>query len=117
MTITVPEDVLRQAGLSEREALVEFACLLFDAERLDVFAGARLAGLSRNEFESELRARRIAIYRPTLQDIEEDAAAEFVPEPNSPGDENVARWARMGAELTALTWPREDFSDWETVNG
>jgi predicted HTH domain antitoxin len=75
MTITVPDDILRQAGLSEHEALVEFACRLFDAERLDLFAGARLASLSRTEFETELRSRHIPIYRPTLQDVEDDEAA------------------------------------------
>lgn len=75
MTITVPDDILRQAGLTEHEALVEFACWLFDADRLDLFASARLAGLSRTEFEAALRARRIPIYRPTLQDIEDDEAA------------------------------------------
>ena len=75
MTITVPDDVLQQAGLSEREALIEFACRLFDAERLDLFAAARLASLSRSEFEAELRARRIPIYRPTLADIADEEAA------------------------------------------
>lgn len=75
MTITLPDDILRQAGLSEQEALVEFACRLFDAERLDLFAGARLADLSRSAFEAELHARRIPIYRPTLQDVEDDEAA------------------------------------------
>lgn len=75
MTINVPDDILRQAGLTERDALVEFACRLFDAERLDLFAGARLAGLSRADFEAELRARRIPIYRPTLQDVDDDEAA------------------------------------------
>jgi len=75
VTINVPDDILRQAGLTEQEAVVEFACRLFDAERLDLFAGARLAGLSRSEFEAELRARRIPIYRPTLQDVDDDEAA------------------------------------------
>ena len=75
MTITVPDEVLRQAGLSERDALIEFACRLFDAERLDLFAASRLAGLSRTEMEAELRIRRIPIYRPTLEDIADEEAA------------------------------------------
>jgi predicted HTH domain antitoxin len=75
MTIILPDDILQQAGLSEREALTEFACRLFDAEKLDLFGGARLAGLSRTEFEAELRARRIAIYRPSPQDVADDEAA------------------------------------------
>ncbi len=75
MTITVPDDVLRQAGLTEREAVIEFACRLFDAQRLDLFAASRLGGLSRAEFEAELRARHIPIHRPTLEDIGDEEAA------------------------------------------
>jgi predicted HTH domain antitoxin len=75
MEITVPDEILQQAGLSEHEALVEFACRLFDAERLDLFLAARLAKLSRAQFEAELRTRHIPIYRPTLQDVEDDEAA------------------------------------------
>ena len=43
---------------------MEFACRLFDAERLGLVLGARVAGLSRTESEAELRARRIPIHRP-----------------------------------------------------
>ncbi len=75
MTITIPDDILRKAGLSEGEALVEFACRLFDAERLDLAAAARLAGLERVQLEIELRKRKIAIWRPTLDDVKADAAA------------------------------------------
>jgi len=75
MTIVLPDDILRQAGIDERDALTEFACRLFDAERLDLFAAARLAGLERVAFEDELRTRGIALYRPSSADIADDAAA------------------------------------------
>lgn len=75
MTITIPDEILRQAGLTEQGALVEFACHLFDGGRLDLPAGARLAGLTRAAFEAELRARRIAIYRPSVGDIADDDIA------------------------------------------
>ena len=75
MTITLPDEVLAQAGLTEHDALIEFACRLFDAERLDLHAAARLAGLSRAEIESELRSRDIPIFRPTTEDIADEAAA------------------------------------------
>jgi predicted HTH domain antitoxin len=55
--------------------LIELACRLFDTERLDQFSAARLAGLPRSEFEAELRSRKIAIYRPGAEDVQEDAAA------------------------------------------
>jgi hypothetical protein len=34
MTITIPDDILRDAGLTEREALIELACRLYDAEKI-----------------------------------------------------------------------------------
>jgi predicted HTH domain antitoxin len=74
MTITIPDDILVAAGLTEKEALIEFACRLFDAEKLGLFQAGKLAGLSRVEMECELRKRNIAIYRPTLQDVERDMA-------------------------------------------
>lgn len=75
MSLTIPDEVLRQAGLDEREALIEFACRLFDAEKLELWPAAKLAGLSRVEMEDELTRRRIAIYRPTLDDLAEDLDA------------------------------------------
>ncbi|MCC7292150.1 MAG: UPF0175 family protein [Phycisphaerales bacterium] len=74
MTISLPDDILSQAGLTEREALIEFACRLFDGDRLDLFTAARLAGLSRAEIEAQLRARGIAVYRPTLDELRDDEA-------------------------------------------
>ena len=75
MTLTIPDDILKQAGLTEREALVEFACRLFDAGRLGLSVSARLAGLERVQMEIELRKRGIAVWRPTVEDVAGDAAA------------------------------------------
>ena len=75
MTITIPDDILRRAGLTESEALVEFACRLFDAGRLALAEAARLAGIDRVQLEIELRKRNIAVWRPTLDDVADEAAA------------------------------------------
>lgn len=72
MTFTIPDDILRLAGLTEREAIVEFACRLFDAQKLDLHTAGRLAGLSRAEMERELMARHIAVFRPTVEEFESD---------------------------------------------
>lgn len=74
MTIIIPDDILKQAGLTEREALVEFACRLFDADRLRMTAASRLAGLDRVRFEIELRKRLIPVWRPTPEEFAADAA-------------------------------------------
>ena len=75
MPLTIPDEVLKEAGLSEREALIEFACRLLDAGKLALWPAAKLAGLSRVEFKQELRQRKIPIYRPRLEDLADDLAA------------------------------------------
>ena len=72
MPVVIPDETLSEAGLSEREGLVEIACRLFEAGRLTLWSGARLAQLSRVAFEQELRARHIALYRPTVADLQAD---------------------------------------------
>jgi predicted HTH domain antitoxin len=72
MVLTIPDELLRAAGLTEEEALIEFACRLFQAERLGLWQAASLARLSRAEFEDELLKRAIPIYRPSLEEFEED---------------------------------------------
>ena len=68
------EEDLKEAGLTEREAVVEFACRLFDAGRLTLWSAARLAGLDRAGMEDALLARGIPIYRPQIADLNEDLA-------------------------------------------
>ena len=75
MPLVIPDDALREAGLSEREALIEFACHLFEAGKLHLWGAARLAGLSRVAFEDELFARRIPLSRPDESDLTDDLAA------------------------------------------
>jgi len=74
MPLVIPDDLLQQAGLDEREALIEFACRMFDAGKLALWPAARLAGLERVEMEQALIQRGIAIYRPSLRDVTEDVA-------------------------------------------
>jgi predicted HTH domain antitoxin len=72
MSITISDELLREAGMSDREALLEIACRLFDAGKLTLPLAARLAGLSRGEMEDQLLDRKIALYRPTLDDYRDD---------------------------------------------
>lgn len=74
MPLIIPDEVLQQAGLTEREALLEFACRLFDIGKLHHWPAAKLAGLSRIEFEDELHKRKIPIYRPKVEDLAHDLA-------------------------------------------
>jgi predicted HTH domain antitoxin len=74
MTLTIPGEIVEKNGLSEREALIELACRLFDIGKLDLWTAAQLAALGREEFEDELIDRNIAVYRPSLEDLEADLA-------------------------------------------
>ena len=75
MPLVIPDETLERAGLDSREALIEFACHLFDIGKLALWPAAQLAEMSRTEFEDELLDRKIAIYRPTLEDLEMEMAA------------------------------------------
>lgn len=72
MPLIIPDDVLREAGLNEHDALVEVACRLFDAGKLTLWSAAKWAGLTRTAFEEELRRRNIPAYRPGLADLADD---------------------------------------------
>jgi len=72
MGLNISDQELREAGLSDQDALIEFACRLYQAGRLPLWPAARLARLPRVEFERELRARSIAVYSPSLDDLHQD---------------------------------------------
>ncbi|MGP0066279.1 MAG: UPF0175 family protein [Isosphaeraceae bacterium] len=75
MPVMIPDETLREAGLSERDAKVEIACWLFEGQKLTLWSAAKLAGLNRVEFEQELLARGIPRYRPDPRDLAEELAA------------------------------------------
>ncbi|HEV3082250.1 MAG TPA: UPF0175 family protein [Gemmataceae bacterium] len=72
MPLTISDDLLREAGLSENEARIEFACRLFARGKLALWSAAQWAGLSRTQFEAELLLRKIPIYRPDSSDLADD---------------------------------------------
>jgi predicted HTH domain antitoxin len=75
MPLVISDEALRDAGLTEGDALVEFACRLFDANKITLWSAAKLAGLTRVAFEQALRERKIAIYRPLPTDLADDLSA------------------------------------------
>jgi predicted HTH domain antitoxin len=75
MPLVISDETLREVGLTERDALVEFACRLFDAHKITLWSAAKLAGLSRMGFEQALRERKIAVYRPQPGGLADDLFA------------------------------------------
>ena len=72
MPVLISDDVLRAAGMDEREAKVEIACRLFDAGKLTIGHASRLAGVDEMEFERQLERRGIPRIRYTEQMLESD---------------------------------------------
>jgi predicted HTH domain antitoxin len=72
VTITIPKEILQQAGLTEQDALVEFACRLFQSKRLTLGSAVRLAAITRTQFEEELKTRGIPAYELTLEEYRRD---------------------------------------------
>jgi predicted HTH domain antitoxin len=71
-TLHIPDDLLKQAGITEQEALIELACQLFDTGRLSLFFAAKLAQMPQQQFEDLLLERRIPLYRYTETDLDDD---------------------------------------------
>ena len=72
MPLVISDELLRAAGMSEREAKIEIACKWFDAGKLTIGRAAGLAGTTEVEFEGELARRGIPRYRYTEEMLESD---------------------------------------------
>jgi predicted HTH domain antitoxin len=63
MPVTIPDELLREAGLTEQEAQMEIACRLYDAGTLTMPQATHWAGVSRVELEAALIERRLPLIR------------------------------------------------------
>lgn len=63
MPLTIPDELLDEAGLSEQEARVEIACRLYNAGKLSMPQATRWAQISRTDFESALLERQLPLIR------------------------------------------------------
>jgi predicted HTH domain antitoxin len=75
MTINIPDQYLQEAQVTDREVLIETACRLFAAQKLFKSHAARLAGLSRAEFEEELIKRDLPLIIYDEEMFEQDLLA------------------------------------------
>ena len=72
MPLTISDEMLRDMRMTAEEARIELACRLFDVGKLSLWRAAKLAGLTRSQFEGELAARKIPAFRPTKEDLARD---------------------------------------------
>lgn len=80
MAVTISDDLLRSTRLTEAEFKRELAVFLFREERLTLAQAARLAEMTRLQFQHLLASREIPVHY-SLEDFEEDmrAVREFRP--------------------------------------
>src|SRR5438067_8690205 len=72
MPVIISDDILKEANMTERDATIEFACHLYDAQKIGKGMAARMAGLTRSEFEDELVKRGMPIIRYTGEMLQQD---------------------------------------------
>ncbi len=63
MPLTIPDQLLAEATLSEREARLEIACRLYDAGTLTMPQATRWGGVTRVELEAALLERGLPLIR------------------------------------------------------
>ena len=71
MPVTIPDEVLAAAHITERELKRELAVTLFQQERLTLARASALAGMSQREFQRSLADRRIPIHYG-VEDFKQD---------------------------------------------
>jgi len=71
MPLTIPEEILVAAHMTELELKRELALTLFQKERLTLGCASTLAGMSQREFQRLLADRRIPIHYG-VEEFEQD---------------------------------------------
>jgi predicted HTH domain antitoxin len=62
MIVEIPDQIIKQSGLSAEEILLKVALVLFQEEKLTLGQASRLAGLHQFEFQKELAKRGIPVH-------------------------------------------------------
>jgi predicted HTH domain antitoxin len=62
MILEIPDQIVKQSGLSAEDILLKVAVLLFQEEKLTLGQASKLAGLHQYEFQKELAARNVSVH-------------------------------------------------------
>lgn len=71
MSVTIPDDILTAAKMSEAELKLEIAILLFKQEKIGTGKARQLAGLNSIAFRRELAQRGICVHYD-VEDFQQD---------------------------------------------
>ena len=73
MSVTIPDEILEAARMSDAELRQELAVLLFQQDRLTLAQASRLAAMDLLRFQHLLASRGISVHYD-LDDFEQDLA-------------------------------------------
>jgi predicted HTH domain antitoxin len=73
MNVSIPDEILESARMSEAELRLEIAILLFEKDRITLAQASVLAGMDRLRFQHLLASRGIPVHYDA-EDFEEDLA-------------------------------------------
>ncbi len=71
MKIELPDSILSANNWSEKDFLIELACMLYEKTDFSWNTGTRMTGLTREEFLRELGKRKIP-FKYSSADLDED---------------------------------------------
>lgn len=71
MGVTIPDEILESARLTEKELLQEVAVLLFQQEKLTLAQASKLAQMSIIQFQHLLASREIPVHYD-VEDFKQD---------------------------------------------
>lgn len=71
MSLTIPDNILKKADITEDQLLLEISIYLYDLERLSFGQAKTLAQLTHSEFQKELSKRNIYI-KYDIDDLHQD---------------------------------------------
>ena len=71
MNLTIPDEILQTARVTEEEIRQEIAVLFFEKDRLTLAQASRLAGMERLRFQHLLASRGIPVHYD-VEEFEED---------------------------------------------
>ncbi len=67
MQLTINDDIVLSANLSDEDILLALALALFQEDRITLAQAGRLCGLDRNAFQHHLAARKIPVHYGTRE--------------------------------------------------
>ncbi|MEO1216516.1 MAG: UPF0175 family protein [Bacteroidota bacterium] len=61
MSITIPQEYLKAAGMTEKDLKLEIALIFYQRRVISIGKAAQLAGVSRWDFQQAMKTRKIPV--------------------------------------------------------